>query len=434
MVWPRSRFKVQVLDDSTDQVTRELVDDKCLEWAERGVACECVRRTHRSGYKAGALKEGMDLLPDCDFIAIFDADFKPEPDFLMTMVPWLIDNPSIGYVQARWAFTNPEESYLTKAQQISLNYHCKCEQFVHFASGGFFNFNGTAGVWRRKTIETAGGWNSRTTVEDMDLSLRAYMAGWKAIYLREVTVLNELPASFFAYRKQQHRWTCGPVQLWRRAARDIWASGLPMASKLELIVCYFGIRKFATHWVSLGFFCTLVPLSMFTPEVSIPLWALVHLPVVVTVTTAVFTPKGWIHSILYVLFENAMGVVKLWAVVAGVLDLKQAQEWVVTTKLGASDKRPGTEHPVKMRTCRFYMGELMMSLLALSAALYGMAAVNRWSFSVFLTLQGLVFLAFALNLVDCGALLGGRLGDGRRREKRMRPLQQAKAPKRTFTM
>ena len=216
----------------------------------------------------------------------------------------------------------------------------------------------------------------------------------------------QLPASFFAYRKQQHRWTCGPVQLWRKAAVDIWNSSLPLFSKLDLIVCYFGIRKFATHWVSLGFFCTIVPLSVFTPEVgtalctmcnaetcnivcnlfsfcaaaqcakltvnlptaelcnthavralvthssgccegmqyhccclaclqmlrqfdgfidctaimlqvSIPLWALVHLPVVVTVTTAIFTPKGWLHCILYVLFENAMGIVKLGAVIAG---------------------------------------------------------------------------------------------------------------------
>ncbi|KAK9837515.1 hypothetical protein WJX81_008081 [Elliptochloris bilobata] len=410
MAWPRERFCVQVLDDSTCKATRALVDDKVLEWKERGVNVECIRRTNRQGYKAGALKEGLDLLVDYDFVAIFDADFKPEPDFLTQTVPYLIDNPEVGYVQTRWVFVNPDESYLTKAQEISLNFHCKCEQFVHFATGSFFNFNGTAGVWRRKTIQTVGGWQSRTTVEDMDLSLRAYINGWKAIYLTDTTCTNELPASFFAYRKQQHRWTCGPVQLWCRCAADIWRSALPLTTKLELLVLYFGLRKFATHWVSLGFFCTLVPLTVFTPEVNIPLWALVHFPVIVTITTAMFTPKGWLHCILYVLFENAMGIVKLWACVAGILDLKQANEWVVTTKLGSSDKRPGTGAAPAVRDCKMYLNEMMMSTFVLTAAFYGIFSVNKWSFSIFLTLQGLVFMAFGFNLVDCGGLLGQRLG------------------------
>lgn len=397
---------------------------------------EVVRRTNRQGYKAGALKDGLDLLGDYDYVAIFDADFKPDAEFLTSTVPYLMDNPEVGYVQARWVFANPEESYLTKAQEISLNFHCKCEQYVHFASGGFFNFNGTAGVWRRRTIVSVGGWKSRTTVEDMDLSLRTFLHGWKAIYLADTTCVNELPASFFAYRKQQHRWTCGPVQLWCKAAGDIWASRLSTVRKLDLILCYFGLRKFATHWVSLGFFCMLVPLSIFTPEVSIPLWALVHLPVVVTLTTAIFTPRGWMHCILYVLFENAMGIVKLGAVIAGLLDLKGAQEWVVTTKLGSSDKRPGTSDSPP-RDCRFYAGEMAMSTFVLTAACYGIFSINRWSFSIFLALQGLVFFAFALNLVDCGGLLGGRLGADKAPPAVLKKAEQHSIiplHKRTFTL
>jgi len=173
---------------------------------------------------------------------------------------------------------------------------------------------------------------------------------------------------------------------------------------------YFGIRKFSTHWVSLGFFCTLVPLSVFSPEVHIPLWALVHLPVVVTVTTAIFTPKGWLHAILYVLFENAMGFVKMGAVVAGLLDLKHANEWVVTTKLGSSDKRPGTAAAAPPRQCRVWPQEAAMSVFVLTAALYSMFSADKWSFAVFLTLQGLVFLAFGLNWIDAGNVLGQRLG------------------------
>ena len=432
LAWPRERLCVQVLDDSTDKATRDLVDDKVAEWRERGVNVYALRRTNRGGYKAGAMKEGLEELADYDFVAIFDADFKPEPDFLTATVPYLIDNPEVGYVQSRWTFSNPNESYLTKAQEISLNYHVKCEQFVNFADGAFFNFNGTAGVWRRKTIVTVGGWQSRTTVEDMDLSLRTYVNGWKAIYLTDVTCLNELPAQFAAYRKQQHRWTCGPIQLWTKASKDVWASSLPLASKLNLVLVYFGIRKFATHCVSLGFFCTLVPLSVFCPEVNIPLWALVHLPVVVTVTTSMFTPGGWLHSILYVLFENAMGIVKMGAVVAGLLDLKHANEWVVTTKLGSSDKRPGTQAAAPARQCQVWPQETAMGVFVLTSALYAIFAAEKLSFALFLTFQGLTFLAFGLNLIDCGNLLGQRLG----KDRPPAPKPKAGAPlaKRTVTM
>ena len=370
--WPASRFMIQVLDDSTDKVTRELVDEKVEEWRERGVNVVCLRRQNRQGYKAGAMKEGMDVLAVAgyEYIAVFDADFKPESDFLLRTVPWLTANGALGYVQSRWVFTNPDESYLTKAQEVSLNYHMRCEQFTHSATGSFFNFNGTAGVWRRACIESAGGWNSRTTVEDMDLSLRAYVKGWKALFLEDVTCLNELPASFFAYRKQQHRWTCGPVQLWMHAARDIWSSSIPIPRKLELIIMYFGVRKVATHFVALGFFCALVPLAVLTPEIRIPLWVLVHLPIAVTMSTAWFTPRGWVYSILYVLFENAMGTVKLWAVVTGLLDLKRAQEWVVTTKLGSSDKRPGTT-TATMSSIKLYLGEVGMAVFLLGAGVGG---------------------------------------------------------------
>ncbi|KAL4420802.1 hypothetical protein ABPG75_010458 [Micractinium tetrahymenae] len=413
--WPAQRLKIQVLDDSTDPVTRELVDEKVLEWRERGIHVECLRRTNRQGYKAGAMKEGMDLLAKqgYEFVAVFDADFKPEPGFLQRTMPYLMGNPEVGYVQSRWVFTNPQESYLTKAQEVSLNYHMKCEQYTHSATRSFFNFNGTAGVWRLACIEHAGGWNARTTVEDMDLSLRAYIRGWKAIFLDDVTCLNELPASFFAYRKQQHRWTCGPIQLWAKASADVWASQLPLPRKLELVLFYFGIRKCATHLVSLGFFCTLVPLTVFTPEVRIPAWALVHLPVAVTLSTAWFTRKGWIYSILYVLFENAMGTVKLWAVITGLLDLQRAQEWVVTTKLGSSDTRPGTgSASVPIPSCRLYLQELLWALFTWAAGFYALfTGATHLGLAVYLIIQGAVFLAFAFNWVDAGGLLGGRLGD-----------------------
>jgi len=407
MHWPEKRVYVQVLDDSTDQMTRNLVDEKVLEWKERGRKIEAIRRTNREGYKAGAMKEAMGSVEGCDYIAVFDADFQPGKDFLLQTIPYLEGNPEVGYVQTRWTFLNPNESYLTKAQEISLNFHVKCEQYVHFASGSFFNFNGTAGVWRRECIKSAGGWDARTTVEDMDLSLRAYIKGWKAVFLKDVTCDNELPSSFFAYRKQQHRWCCGPMQLWMKATKGIWSSKLPFHKKFYLTFCYFGVRKFGTHLVTLGFFCTLVPLSIFSPEVHVPFWALVWLPIAIAISTAAFTPRGWLHCVIYVLFENAMGIVRLWAVISGLLNLKRAKEWVVTTKLGSSDKRPSTGiAPPGLRTCKLYTGEFLMSIFVLFAAIYGIIAVHRWDFSIFLSLQGLAFLAFGLNLVDIDAICG----------------------------
>ncbi|EFN51937.1 hypothetical protein CHLNCDRAFT_139598 [Chlorella variabilis] len=378
--WPAQRLKIQVLDDSTDGVTRELVDEKVLEWRERGIAVECVRRTNRQGYKAGAMKEGMEALAreGFEFVAVFDADFKPEPGFLHRTLPYLMGNPQVGYVQSRWVFTNPQESYLTKAQEVSLNYHMKCEQYTHSAARSFFNFNG---VWRLACIEHAGGWNARTTVEDMDLSLRAYLRGWSAVFLHDVACLNELP----------------------------------LGRKVELILLYFGVRKCSTHLVSLGFFCTLVPLTVFTPEVHIPTWALVHLPVAVTLSTSWFTRKGWLYSVFYVLFENAMGTVKLWAVVTGLLDLQRAQEWVVTTKLGSSDKRPGTGgdgSAITIPSCRLYLNELAWALFTAAAGFYGLfAGTAHMGLALYLLVQSFVFLAFGLNWVDAGGLLGGRLDE-----------------------
>ena len=290
-----------------------------------------------------------------------------------------------------------------QAQEISLNYHMKCEQWIHFVSGSFFNFNGTAGIWRKQTIEDVGGWNARTTVEDMDLSLRTYVAGWRAVFAKDICVLNELPSSFFAYRKQQHRWTCGPVQLWKRTSHAIWTSNLPWLRKLEINFLFFMLRKTSNHFVAFGL-CFLVPLTVFSPEVckvhvacqkcemcvqvSIPLWALVHLPVAVTLTASPFTRRGWIHSVVHVLFENAMGVVKLWAVLNGLFDLRRAHEWIVTAKTGTSDKRPAFSLAA-FRSCRAYVAEFLIGVFFTTATFYSIFCVHRWTFAIFLGLQGM---------------------------------------------
>ena len=435
--WPKGRLMVQVLDDSTDEIARERIQDAVAAWREAGVNIVYRWRSNREGYKAGAMSEAMEEIKEYDHCAIFDADFHPDSDFLLKTIPYLNvracavrracccaaltaaargaqDNPEVGFVQARWVYANGSESLLTRVQEIGLNYHIKCEQYARFASGAFFNFNGTAGVWRRACIEKAGGWNNRTTVEDMDLSLRAYLQGWRFVFLYDVTCLNEVPSSYDAYRKQQHRWSCGPMQLWRKATAAVWQSNVSWAQKLYLNAFFFGTRLFATHVVSFVFYCTLVPIAVIAPEVRIPFWALVYMPLLVTCSTVAFTPRGWMHTVAYVLFENAMCVVKLGAMLSGLLELSDAHEWVVTTKLGnwavakaktglakagaavAAVVPAAAKQPLQRR--KIYRAELGMSALFLVAAAFGISQ-GRWQYAVFLLLQGATFAAFGLS---CG--------------------------------
>ncbi|MCI03569.1 mannan synthase 1-like, partial [Trifolium medium] len=156
----------------------------------KGVNVKYENRKNRNGYKAGALKEGLEkeYVEDCEFVAIFDADFQPDPDFLWKTIPYLLENPKLGLVQARWKFVNSEECMMTRLQEMSLDYHFSVEQEVGSSTYSFFGFNGTAGVWRIKAIKDAGGWKDRTTVEDMDLAVRASLKGWEFVFVGDVTV------------------------------------------------------------------------------------------------------------------------------------------------------------------------------------------------------------------------------------------------------
>ncbi|KAL9262002.1 Glucomannan 4-beta-mannosyltransferase 9-like protein [Drosera capensis] len=163
---------------------------ECLRWAGKGINIKYEIRGNRNGYKAGALKEGMKhpYVNQCDYVAIFDADFQPEPDFLRHSVPFLVHNPQLALIQARWKFVNADECMLTRMQEMSLDYHFTVEQEVGSSTYAFFGFNGTAGVWRIAALNEAGGWKDRTTVEDMDLAVRASLKGWKFLYLGDLKV------------------------------------------------------------------------------------------------------------------------------------------------------------------------------------------------------------------------------------------------------
>jgi cellulose synthase/poly-beta-1,6-N-acetylglucosamine synthase-like glycosyltransferase len=228
--YPRELLEIQVLDDSTDEtseVARAVVD----RWREQGVDVHYVHRTNRQGFKAGALENGLARATG-ELVAVFDADFVPEPDFLRRTVDHFTD-PKVGMVQVRWEHLNRGYSRLTEAQGILLDGHFVLEHTARNRSGAFFNFNGTAGVWRRATIESAGGWQHDTLTEDLDLSYRAQLRGWRFVYLNDVVAPAEIPVEMNAFKSQQHRWAKGSIQTALKLLPGILRSDLPRHVKKE---------------------------------------------------------------------------------------------------------------------------------------------------------------------------------------------------------
>ncbi|MGB9701295.1 MAG: glycosyltransferase [Candidatus Kapaibacteriota bacterium] len=231
--YPIDKLEIQVLDDSTDN-TQEILKAVVAEYAAKNFNIKYIHRVDRSGYKAGALKAGLEVA-EGEFVAIFDADFLPNPDFLIKTIPHF-NNPQIGMVQTRWEHLNEEYSYLTKAQALALDGHFALEQEVRFKSGFFINFNGTAGIWRKSCIYDAGNWQPDTLTEDLDLSYRAQLKGWKFVYLNEVTSPAELPADINALKTQQFRWTKGAVETAKKLLPAVLKSNFPLKVKIESFI------------------------------------------------------------------------------------------------------------------------------------------------------------------------------------------------------
>ena len=208
--YPQDRLQIQVLDDSTDE-TVDLAEELVRQYVSQGVNIELLHRTNRSGFKAGALKASLPSASG-EYIAIFDADFVPEPDFLQRTIPYFLANPKVGLIQTRWGHVNADYSTLTRAQAIALDGHFVIEQTARNRSELFMNFNGTAGIWRKSCIESAGGWQDDTICEDLDLSYRAQLKGWEFLYLPDVVVPAEIPPQLNAFKRQQFRWAKGSMQ------------------------------------------------------------------------------------------------------------------------------------------------------------------------------------------------------------------------------
>src|SRR6476661_7259932 len=230
MEYPRELLEIQVLDDSTDETT-EIADLAVRRHAARGFDIHYLHRVDRTGYKAGALEAGL-RVAKANFIAIFDADFIPPKDFLLKTLPHFAD-ATVGMVQARWGHINQDYSLLTKIQAILLDGHFVLEHGGRNRAGCFFNFNGTAGVWRRAAIDAAGGWQHDTLTEDLDLSYRAQLLGWRFVFLPHVVSPAEVPVEMNSFKSQQHRWAKGSIQTCLKLLPRILRSNLPWGVKAE---------------------------------------------------------------------------------------------------------------------------------------------------------------------------------------------------------
>ena len=231
--YPEDRLQIQVLDDSTDS-TKDYVARLVSEYKEKGKNIQLLHRNDRSGFKAGALEAGLQVASG-DFLAVFDADFMPEKDWLKKVVPFF-QNEKVAFVQTRWGYLNNEYNFITHLISMALDAHFVIEQTARAGSNLLMSFNGTAGIWRKTAVEEAGGWQGDTLTEDIDLSFRTEMAGWKYVYAPDIMVLSELPVQIDAFKKQQVRWVKGNMQVSRKLMGKLLRADIPLGTKVMGVV------------------------------------------------------------------------------------------------------------------------------------------------------------------------------------------------------
>jgi cellulose synthase/poly-beta-1,6-N-acetylglucosamine synthase-like glycosyltransferase len=385
--YPRELLDIQVLDDSTDET--QTVARDCVERYRRlGVPISYIHRDNREGFKAGALQEGLKS-SEGEFVAIFDADFIPPADFLCRTVPYFAD-PKLAMAQTRWTYVNRNYSALTECEAILLDGHFAIEHSSRFRSGVFFNFNGTAGIWRRSAIEDAGGWQHDTLTEDTDLSYRAQMCGWRFIYLPEIECPSELPVEMNAFKSQQARWAKGLMQTAKKILPRVLKSDQPSAVKSEAV---FHLTANISY-----------PLMVFMSLILLPAmivrfyqgWfqvLLIDLPLFLASTCSIssfylaaqraFYPKTWRRTFLYLPFVMALGiglsVRNAVAVLEAIFGVKS--DFVRTPKYRVEAKVKTGESWAKKKTYRKRSGiypyiEILLGVYFAAATLYAAQMEN----------------------------------------------------------
>ena len=280
--YPRDRMQIQILDDSIDD-TQAILSETVQEYQNLGFWIEYVHRVNRSGFKAGALHDAMPLVKG-NYIAIFDADFIPSANWLKDTIRHYVENPDakVAVVQTRWGHINSEYSLLTKLQSTGIDGHFAIEQQARCNNGYFLNFNGTAGIWNRQAIIDAGGWHADTLAEDMDLSYRAQLKGWKVVYDNNIVAPAELPVAMLAFKLQQFRWAKGSIQCAKKLIFQIWRADLSFAVKFQATMHLTG---YSAHPLMLILILISIPLMLVTPDDAIALrlsiesvWSILMLP------------------------------------------------------------------------------------------------------------------------------------------------------------
>ncbi|MEO8190057.1 MAG: cellulose synthase family protein [Acidobacteriota bacterium] len=409
--YPHELLDIQVLDDSTDE-TVELARRAVERHRLLGIDIVHVRRGSRDGYKAGALQAGLATAKG-EFLVIFDADFVPTPGVLRQSLAYFSD-PGVGMVQARWDHLNREYSLLTRIQSIFLDGHFVIEHTARHRSGRFFNFNGTAGVWRRKAIEDSGAWQSDTLTEDLDISYRAQLAGWRFVYLKDLVVPAEVPVDMNGFKSQQHRWTKGSIQTAMKLLPSIFRSRLPWRIKLE---AFFHLTNNISYLFVVILALLIVPAIVIRERIGWQRLAIVDFPLFFGATFSFIAfyissqkeiGRDWRPTVKCMPFLMSLGIGlslnNLHAVLEGLFDRKS--EFTRTPKYsieGGSGEWRTKKY--RSRGNASLLGEIILAGYFLSATVFA-AAQNYW--------VGVPFLLVFFNGFAYTALLSLHSGNGRR--------------------
>jgi cellulose synthase/poly-beta-1,6-N-acetylglucosamine synthase-like glycosyltransferase len=292
--YPRSRYEIQVLDDSTDE-TRDYVDQTAARLKAQGININVIRRGDRTGFKAGALQNGL-RYTDAEFVAIFDADFVPPVDFLKKAVAFFVDKPKLGLVQGRWTHLNKEASLITRGQAMGIDGHFMVEQAARSWNNWFMNFNGTAGIFRVNAIQSCGGWQHDTLTEDMDLSYRMQIAGWETEYVPDLAVPAEIPEDINAFKNQQFRWAKGSIQT---AVKIIPLLVKQKVPTFKFIQAVLHLTHYVVHPLMLMIAVLTMPVLFFVKITLAPLW------MALVVTGMILATSG--PSTMYMVSQHFLG-------------------------------------------------------------------------------------------------------------------------------
>jgi cellulose synthase/poly-beta-1,6-N-acetylglucosamine synthase-like glycosyltransferase len=398
--YPLDRLEIQVLDDSIDE-TQAIVAEIVAELRARGIDIVHLHRSDRQGFKAGALAAGLETARG-EYLAIFDADFIPTRDFLKRTVPEFADD-GIAFVQTRWGHLNRDYSILTLLQSIAIDAHFMVEQFARFKSGFWFNFNGTAGIWRKKAIQASGGWKAVTLTEDLDLSYRAFLSGWRGVYLRDVEVRAELPVTFSAYRRQQRRWAQGSLECALELVPRVWEQPIPFAKKIEaslhltgygihlllilLAFLYPAIIMISEQYPSLS--------SLFGVAIAFNLTAFA--PTIFFIAAQKHLGERWWTKIPAILFITALGTGMMLNTAQAALNIVTGKAMVFerTPKFGIASREDGWRRKAyQLKLDRIIFFELGFALFNLNTVRYAIDS-GTWIVAIHATIftTGLLFAA-----------------------------------------